>query len=115
MAELQALADAMVRDPQTAAVIAGAVVAVVVQVAKRLWGLAGGSAKWQKMGVALVTSVVMTWARRELSSTAGGMGDFAVQTLVTWATSTLTHSAVFRGNGTKCPESAEQNATGDTN
>ncbi|MCE5216943.1 hypothetical protein LLH03_07905 [bacterium] len=101
MQEWTDLASLMTQRPEAAEVIAGALVALVVQMVKSVWKLPPGGAKWQKLAVAMLSSVLLTWARQCLTPEYETAADLLMGALVTWSSSTLAHSVAFRQSGGK--------------
>lgn len=101
MQEWTDLAQLMTQRPEAAEVIAGALVALVVQMVKAVCRLPPGEAKWQKLAVAMLSSVLLTWARQCLTPEYESVAALLMGALVTWSSSTLTHSVAFRQSGGK--------------
>ena len=106
MQELDSFARWLVEDPTAAPLIAGAVVALVVQAIKRLWPGVKGATRWRNLAIAAATSLLVTWARQQLSGQHEAIAQFAVSALVTWASAALTHNVVLKreNNGTEGAE-----------
>lgn len=93
--DLNPIADALQANPAAAAAVAGAIVALLVQCWKKLFNLAPGDDKAEKVLVAIVAAVLVSWAEQHL---AGGfdLGQFFSVAAAAWLTAAGVHGTFLR-------------------
>jgi len=99
MQEVDSLARWLVEDPTAAPLLAGALVALVVQGVRRVWPGVPDATRWRNLAIAAATSLAVTWARQQLSAEHEPISQLMVGALVTWASAALTHNIALRRNG----------------
>ena len=94
---MSTVAELIVNNPAIAGLIAGPIVAVIVQVLKALTVLPRGEAKVTKVLLAVVTAGLLSAAGQVLAVGGWDWGQFATVLLVAWATAAGVHGTALRG------------------